>query len=149
MKAGEMLFFNQRTIHGSFSNYSKSIRNAVSVALLRRGETPLLYFHNPNTNGQTILKYKVDTYSIVEYNNPVLSAMYHGGGINLPYELLDEFDVASCDTSWSILEHKLAEAGLDPFEENEQLLNRYFNQQEQKLEKRGFFRRFLQKAINR
>ncbi len=149
MKAGEMLFFNQKTIHGSFSNYSKSIRNAVSVALLKRAESPLLYLHNPETSGQTILKYKVDTYSIVEYNNPVLSAMYHEEGIDLPYELVEEMPVQVHDTSWENLEQKLVDAGLQTFQQNIELLDRYYRYQEKRRERKSLFKRILQRAIRK
>jgi hypothetical protein len=100
LKAGEMVFFMHNTIHGSFSNYSNELRPAIGLSFIKKGINPNLFIHNPKTKGKTLLKFEVDKYSLVEYNNPILKSMYQNGTIDLPYKLLDEIEYKLPETSW-------------------------------------------------
>ena len=70
LKAGEMVFFNQKTFHGSFPNYSESTRHAVALSYSRRGEQIYTYIHNPETSGKTVRQYAVEKETITRFNNP-------------------------------------------------------------------------------
>lgn len=118
MKKGEMIFFNQKTIHGSFSNYSNTNRIALSFSLFKKNKKIFTYIHNPKTNGKTILKYEVDNTFIVNYNNPELMKMYIDGNINIPYEAINEIPVTEVDTSWKSIKQKLNEHKISIKKEN-------------------------------
>lgn len=126
LKAGEIVFFNQNTIHGSFANYSNAERPAVSVSFVKTGEKILTYIYNPKTNGNTIFKYEVDKYAIVNYNNPILTQMYQHGEINIPYTLLAEIDCKTQDTSWESIEQKLLSQNLLPNPSYQKLIDKYY-----------------------
>lgn len=125
MKAGEMLFFYQNTIHGSFNNYSNKERLALSFSLVKNKRNPYAFIHNPKTNGKTILKYEVDHLFITKYNNPAIMDMFINGEINIPYPLLEEFENPPLDNSWESVNAKLAEYGTPVYPENGILIDKY------------------------
>lgn len=140
MKAGEMVFFNHDTIHGSFSNYSDSLRPAVGLSFLKNGVQPYLFLHNPATNGKTILKFEVDTYSLVDYNNPTIKSMYESGVIDLPYKMVDEINYQPVDTSWESIYQKLQQNNLKPNAEYIKLVDKYKKIEAKKRQKSLFHR---------
>lgn len=114
LKAGELVFFTHNTIHGSFSNYSDELRPAIGLSFIKKGVNPNLFIHNPKTNGKTLLKYEVDKYSLVEFNNPCLKQMYASGQIDLPYKLLDEIEYKFPETSWAYVKNIIDDYKLMP-----------------------------------
>jgi hypothetical protein len=146
MKAGEMVFFSHNTIHGSFSNYSGSPRPAVGLSFIHKNTSPYLFIHNPKTNGKTILKYEVDNYFLVEYNNPAIKAMYESGNAHFPYPLLDEIVYNEPETGWDGIHQKLKQGGLTPNHDYENLVNR-FNRLNEVKSKKGIYYRIKEKFI--
>ncbi|MBK7639518.1 MAG: phytanoyl-CoA dioxygenase family protein [Bacteroidetes bacterium] len=124
-KAGEMIFFNQNTIHGSFTNYSSENRLALSLSLVKNGENIYAYIHNPKTKCKTVFKYKVDNYFIVNYHNPTIMDMYYNGAINVPFEVVEEIELPTIDTSWENISEKLNQYKLQPNKEYLPLIAEY------------------------
>ncbi|MEZ5025029.1 MAG: phytanoyl-CoA dioxygenase family protein [Chitinophagales bacterium] len=128
MKAGEIVFFMHNTIHGSFCNYSAAQRPAVGLSFVKKNVSPNLFIHNPKTKGHTLLKYEVDKYSLVDYNNPHLRQMYANGKIELPYTLLDEIEYPFPETSWQYVHGILEQYQLQPNSEFSALIDKYKEQ---------------------
>jgi len=109
MKAGEIVFFNQKTIHGSFANYSNSERQALSMSFVHSDYDIYTYICNPNTKGKTMLKYKVPIDFMVTTNYPIIASMYHNNHINLETTLVDEVEVKLPSNKWEDLEQILTQ----------------------------------------
>ena len=144
MKAGDMVFFNHNTIHGSFGNYSNVPRPAVGFSFLKNNVKPYLFLHNPKTEGKTILKFEVDKYSLVDYNNPTIKNMYDSGSINLPYKLIDEFQYHPVVTNWESIHNKLVKENIQP-NLNYFKLVKEFKKIEKKKKQKGFFQLIKEK----
>lgn len=122
MESGKMVFFNQNTIHGSFSNYGNKDRLALSISFVKNGQPIFSFINNPENNGKIILKYEVDKYAIAYYNNPAISKMYNIWNIHLPYKLVDELVYPEQDISWSKIKCKLDEYNINQNHKLEKLL---------------------------
>lgn len=129
MKAGEMVFFMNNTVHGSFANDTANIRYAININFVKNGEKIYAYIRNPETNGQTILKFEVDKYFLVRHNNPSIEEMYKNGKIDLPQQPIDEFPFGEYDTSWKHVKQKLDSLSIQPIAENKPYVDRFKFQQ--------------------
>jgi ectoine hydroxylase-related dioxygenase (phytanoyl-CoA dioxygenase family) len=90
MKAGETLFFDNRTFHASPPNTTNEIRLAVGVGITQKDAELVHYFLKPDGNKNTILKYKVDENFFLKYDNARLSKMYDNGEVITDYEVVEE-----------------------------------------------------------
>lgn len=108
MKAGEMVFFMNNTIHGSFGNYTDKCRYAIAVNFYKNGEKIYAYIHNPETNGNTIFKYEVNDNFIVENNNVFIHQQYQKGKmvVNVHPTGESKYEIDQ-DLSWRNLANKL------------------------------------------
>lgn len=147
MKAGQMVFFSHNTIHGSFSNYANQPRPAVGMSFIKRGTSPYLFLHNPANNGKTILQHEVDTYSLVNYNNPTIKQMYESGNIDLPYAVINEFEYIGPErTDWESIKEKLDANGIRPNKSYLKLVDK-FNQLTALKQKKGIIYRIKERLI--
>lgn len=131
MNAGDIIFFNHKTIHGSFANNSRAERPAAGLSFVKNGEKILQYIFNPKTDGKTILVYEVERDFIARNNNLVLNKMYSNGDMQLSEKLVGEIGYVSADTSWESIERKLNEFGIYPKKENSVFVNQ-FNRKKRK-----------------
>jgi ectoine hydroxylase-related dioxygenase (phytanoyl-CoA dioxygenase family) len=90
MKAGEVLFFDNRTFHASPPNTSNGVRLAAGIGITQRDADLVHYFLKPDGNKNKVLKYKVDEDFFVKYDNARLSKMYDAGETITDYPLLSE-----------------------------------------------------------
>lgn len=90
MKAGETLFFDNRTFHASPPNTTAAIRLAAGVGITQKDAQLVHYFLKPDGKQNTVLKYKVDEAFFLKYDNALLSRMYDNGEVLSDYELLEE-----------------------------------------------------------
>jgi ectoine hydroxylase-related dioxygenase (phytanoyl-CoA dioxygenase family) len=90
MKAGETLFFDNRTFHASPPNTNNEVRLAVGVGITQKDAELVHYFLKPDGNKNTILKYKVDENFFLKYDNARLSTMYDNGEVITDYEVVEE-----------------------------------------------------------
>jgi len=147
MKAGQIIFFSHNTIHGSFSNYSNATRPAVGMSFIKKNTSPYLFLHNPKTAGKTILQYEVDTYSLVNYNNPTIKKKYETDSVDLPYPLINEFEyIGTSDNSWKGIKEKLDASGLYPNRIYTQLTDKY-NQLTELKQKKGIYYRIKERLL--
>jgi hypothetical protein len=77
MKAGQTLFFDNRTFHASGPNFSKEDRLAVGIGITQSSANLIHYYLKPNNRLDTLLKYSVDTDFFISYNNARLSSLYN------------------------------------------------------------------------
>ena len=129
MKAGEMVFFMNNTIHGSFANYTDKVRYAININFVKKGEKIYAYIRNPKTDGATLLKYEVDKYFLVRHNNPTFLEMYKNGKIELPEKPTEEVPFGNYDTSWSAVKQKLDELNIKEEARNKTYVDKFKRQQ--------------------
>jgi len=90
MKAGEVLFFDNRTFHASPPNTTDGTRLAAGVGITQK-DAQLVHYHlNPDGNKNTLLKYKIDEDFFIHYNNARLAKMYDNKEEIPDYELMEE-----------------------------------------------------------
>jgi hypothetical protein len=92
MNAGQALFFNNATFHGSPPNCSGSIRLAVGLSFTHENARTVHYFLNPKTNGKTALKYEVDEEFFCKYNDPLLNNMFQNNQVIEDYPMIEEVE---------------------------------------------------------
>jgi ectoine hydroxylase-related dioxygenase (phytanoyl-CoA dioxygenase family) len=90
MKAGETLFFDNRTFHASPPNTTNQIRLAAGVGITQKDANLIHYYLKPDGNKNTILKYNVDEDFFLKYDNSRLSQMYENGEVITDYEVAEE-----------------------------------------------------------
>lgn len=91
MKAGEALFFDNRTFHGSLPNCSESNRLYVRLNLVHKSADIFHYYLKPDGEKSTILKYEIDEDFFLNYTNEVLVELYENNKTIPGYKLIDEF----------------------------------------------------------
>jgi|GEM_PF-1180193 hypothetical protein len=71
MKAGDLLLFSDKTLHGSYPNQSQDLRPVVSSVLIHPDTEMLFYYYNKDNN--LVKAYEVDPwfYFRNEYDEPV------------------------------------------------------------------------------
>lgn len=92
MKAGEVLIFNNRLIHGSPPNKTANIRYAVTAFLTHKDAHLVHYTLKPNGLKDTLIKYAVDKNFYFKYSNDVLSKFYESEKNIEEYEIIDEIE---------------------------------------------------------
>ena len=85
MKAGETLIFNNRLIHASPPNLSKSARLAVGIGVTQADASLIHYYHVPNSTPPQLARYEVEESFYLWYNNARLSDFFNQGA--MPEEL--------------------------------------------------------------
>lgn len=111
MKAGEVLFFDNRTFHASPPNTTDGLRLAAGVGITQKDAQLVHYYLKPDGNKNTLLKYKVDEEFFLKYDNARLSKMYDEGKVIEDYELLSEVPYHYDDYSSEELVTLIKEAG--------------------------------------
>jgi len=132
MKAGELLFFMNNTIHGSFGNYSNSCRYALTINFYHKDEKILAYIHNPKTQGKTILKFEVQPHFIVENNNLLIQEMYSKGNIDVGLPVVEELPYITETVSWENIEEKLNASQIKPNPQYSKIVDDYLKFQNNK-----------------
>ena len=110
MKAGEALFFNNKTIHASPPNITNQARLAVGLGFTQKEAEICHYFLKPGTT-DTLLQYNIDADFFLKYDNAQLSEMYEKGklieGYGTPTEVPFHFE----DLSAEVFTKKMQDAG--------------------------------------
>lgn len=101
MKNGQMVFINHKTAHASFPNKSAFDRLAVGLSIAPKEEPLHVYCLNPKNTGETMFKYSVDTYFLVNYPHKSISTLYFSGtDYAFDYETLLEAKYELPELSW-------------------------------------------------
>ena len=89
IKAGEALFFNNKTIHASPPNTTNKARVGIGLGITQKAAEIRHYYLKPGTKDK-LLKYKTDTGFYTKYDNPGLAKMYEAGRLIEGYEKVSE-----------------------------------------------------------
>lgn len=89
MKAGEALFFNNKTIHASPPNTTNAPRLAVGLGFTQK-EAKICHCNLKAGTTDTLLKYKIDKEFFLKYDNAQLSRMYDEGKMIEGYDIIEE-----------------------------------------------------------
>ncbi len=85
---GDVLIFDNKTIHGSFPNCTNETRHAISITLTQQAADFVAYYLNPQKKDKyEIVKYRVDEDFFDRYNNPKFHQKYEQN------ELLDDLEM--------------------------------------------------------
>ena len=106
MRAGDVVVFNNRVIHGSLPNARAERRTALSFALQPRGEPLLAYYLKPTSDGKIVLRYRASPEFYIQYPNPRMTELYSCGAEVQGYEC-DEIPYQVPTVSWEEFEAKL------------------------------------------
>ena len=100
MKAGDALFFNNKTIHASPPNITDQTRLAIGLGFAQKEAQLRHYYLKPGTT-DTLLKYTITPDFFLKYDNAQLSEMYDKGqmieGYGIPEEVPYLFDDLSAE----------------------------------------------------
>jgi hypothetical protein len=90
MKPGEVLMFDNRTIHASPPNTTSEIRLAAGVGITQKDAQLIHYNLKPDGTNKTILKYNIDPDFYLKYENSTLANMFDKKELIEGYELAGE-----------------------------------------------------------
>lgn len=94
MKAGDIIFFNNKTIHGSFPNLENKTRHAVALSFGINDQPLFAYLKKPNSLN-VVSKYLVDKDFSHKYNNTyIANCVKNNIAYNFDYPLLDELEIS-------------------------------------------------------
>ena len=110
MKAGEALFFDNRTFHASPPNITNESRLAIGLSFTQKNAQLRHYYLKPNTK-DTLLKYEIDSTFFMKYDNGTLAKMYDNNEVITDYKCLEELTFAWEDLSKDELKNRIVEAG--------------------------------------
>jgi ectoine hydroxylase-related dioxygenase (phytanoyl-CoA dioxygenase family) len=110
MKAGEALFFDNRTFHASPPNTTDTPRIAVGLGFAQKAAEIRHYTLKPGTT-DTLLKYKIDADFFLKYDNAALSRMYDANETIDGYELEGEVPYTWEDLTTDELKKLMVDAG--------------------------------------
>jgi hypothetical protein len=110
MRAGDVVVFNNRTVHGSLDNQTPERRLALSFALHPKEEPLLCYYLKPNTQGRVALRYRATPDFYLRYPNPTLGEHY-GRGTQVAGFEADEVPYEVPTVAWPELEAALHASG--------------------------------------
>ena len=115
MRAGDVVVFNNRVIHGSLPNSRGERRSALSFALHPKDEPLLAYYLKPRTEGKVALKYRATPQLYLEYPNPKMVELYRRGTAIQGYDF-EEVPYQVPEIDWDELEAKVQATGnrMDP-----------------------------------
>ncbi len=89
MKAGEILLFNNKTLHASLPNMSGKYRDAIAIVLTKCNTNFRHYYLKPDTK-DTLLEYDITVDFFTKYDDKILCKMYEVGKIISDYPLISE-----------------------------------------------------------
>lgn len=119
MKAGQMAFINHKTAHASFPNYSNKNRLAVGLSIAPKDQPLHVYCLNPVNKGETMFKYLVDRYFLVNHHHPEIAKAYSNGEeYQINYVCEEEQIYKLSDYSWDEIYDYFTKCGLHYNHEN-------------------------------
>lgn len=145
MKAGEMVFFFNNTVHGSFANYSRNVRYAINISFIKKNAQTVLYIRNPAKAEHSIIKFKADKDFLIQYNNPSILEMCKDKQVKIDnYEVLGEEPFGSYDTSWGSVQKKLDQYNITVQQRNIPYIDRFL-----RLKKKEKFKDDIYSLVNK
>ncbi len=134
MKSTDIVFFNTKTIHGSFPNDSGQDRIAINISIRPKNQLPYLYYLKPNGKQDTIIKYHLDEEFYYKYSGLDMYNLYNEGKIIEDYPILEEKSYDYGQKTWSEMRAILKKNGVKKDRVKVREIKKYFNM--------SFFERF-------
>lgn len=128
-KKGEVLIFDNKTIHGSYPNMSKSTRHGISITLTQQDADFYAYYLKPNSDNM-LVKYKVGNDFFDKYNNPKFHDCYQKNQLLYDLEFVEEVRLIPQQMSWNKLRDCLIKAGNTYHKENDLKFGSLMKEQE-------------------
>ena len=110
MKAGEALFFDNRTFHASPPNLTNEPRLAIGLSFTQKSAKLRHYYLKPNTK-DTLLKYQIDSSFFMKYDNGTLAKLYDNNGLINDFTCMEELPFAWEDLSKDEMKNRIIAAG--------------------------------------
>lgn len=129
MKAGQIVFFNNKTIHGSFPNFTQSRRLAFCMSF-RVSNKPIHHYQFFDRNNLThIGQYHVKEDFFVKYNNAMLvDILEKNDGEFEEYEVIDKQPFQLPKLNWEEWETLLHEHGVEKNTTLQHTLDKFLSQ---------------------
>jgi ectoine hydroxylase-related dioxygenase (phytanoyl-CoA dioxygenase family) len=89
LKAGEAIFFDNRTFHASPPNVTDEQRIVIGMGFTHEDAQLCHYYMKPDGQQKELLKYHIDTAFFRKYNNALLGQMYDSGKVIEDYPLVE------------------------------------------------------------
>src|SRR5262245_33742673 len=106
MRAGDVVVFNNRIVHGSLRNDGGQARLAFSFALHPEGEPLLGYYVKPDGRADTLLRYRVTPEFYLRYPHPRALELYRRREVIEGYEY-EEVAYSAPRVEWDAMERLL------------------------------------------
>jgi hypothetical protein len=129
-KKGEVLIFDNKTIHGSYPNMTATTRHGISITLTQKDAEFYAYYLKPKS-GNVLIKYKVDNDFFDRYNNPKFHEHYKKKKLLDNLEFVEEVRLTPQSLSWDELRIKVLELGNVYHEDNDKRFGKLMEEQEQ------------------
>lgn len=128
-KKGEVLIFDNKTIHGSYPNMSSNTRHGISITLTQKDAEFYAYYLKPQSKN-TLVKYKVGNDFFDKYNNPKFHEYYNKKKLLDNLEFVEEVKLLPQSMSWEDLRSKALELGNCYHAENDKRFGSLMEKQE-------------------
>lgn len=107
---GDVLVFDNKTIHGSFPNTSDKTRHGISITLTQASADFIAYYLNPTVKDKyELIKYKVEDDFFDRYNNPKFHQFFKNKQLLTDLVEIDRITLTPQKKDWSTLQSLLIE----------------------------------------
>ena len=109
---GDVLIFDNKTIHGSFPNCTNETRHAISITLTQQAAEFIAYYLNPNVKDKyEVIKYKVDEDFFDRYNNPKFHHKFQNKELLNDLEAIEHLELKPQKKNWNSMLELLSTHG--------------------------------------
>lgn len=128
---GDVLIFDNKTIHGSFPNVSETTRHGISLTLTQGEADFVAYYLNPKVKDRyELIKYKVDDNFFDRYNNPKFHQKYRNKELLDDLEVMETIELIPQRKNWATILQLLEEHGNNYQVEYENKFGKLLKEQE-------------------
>ncbi len=128
---GDVLIFDNKTIHGSFPNTTQTTRHGISITLTQSAAEFVAYYLNPTVKDKyELVKYKVDDDFFDRYNNPGFHQKYAAAKMLDDLQELERITLIPQKKNWNEVLVLLEQHGNTFHPELEEKFGQLMNEQE-------------------
>ncbi|MCC6582402.1 MAG: phytanoyl-CoA dioxygenase family protein [Chitinophagales bacterium] len=128
---GDVLIFDNKTIHGSFPNTTQTTRHGISITLTQSAAEFVAYYLNPTVKDKyELVKYKVDDDFFDRYNNPGFHQKYAAAKMLDDLQELERITLIPQKKNWNEMLVLLEQHGNTFHPELEEKFGHLMNEQE-------------------
>lgn len=128
---GDVLVFDNKTIHGSFPNMSINTRHGISLTLTQQEATFYAHYLNPQVKDRyEMIQYKVDDNFFDRYNNPKFHQKYNNNQLLDDLELVQKWELKPQKKDWNTMLELLHKHGNTYHQEQDIMFGELMTEQE-------------------